>query len=56
MTDDIEACLQPVIKAIRKSGLADKDVRKWCNTMLRQDRIGCICDGELTDLLNECMV
>ncbi len=52
MIDDIQECLQPVIKALRKSGLPNQNVHAWCKTMLAKDRIGCVCDEELADLQN----
>jgi len=52
MTEDIEECLKPVIKTIRKSGLTTKQVRDWCSAMLKKDRDGCICEQELRVLQN----
>ena len=50
MTEDIEECIQVVIKAIARGALPAADVTQWCADMTRQDRIGCILDGELADL------
>jgi hypothetical protein len=50
MTEDIEACLQPVLKAIRKCDLPAAEVVTWCADMLRRDRVGFICDQELGSL------
>jgi hypothetical protein len=50
MTDDIEQCLQVVVKALKKCDLPAGDVVAWCDEMLRRDRIGCICDDELRAL------
>ena len=50
MTDDIEECLQVVIKAVTKSDLPAADVTSWCAEMTRQDGVGFICDGELAAL------
>ena len=50
MTEDIEKCLQVVIKALRKCELPAEDVRAWCAEMLKQDRVGFICDSELRAL------
>jgi len=50
MTDDIEACLQVVISALKKSNLPDDDVIAWCAAMAKTDRVGFICDTELQAL------
>lgn len=50
MTEDIEECLQVVIKAIKKSGLPPDEVKAWCDAMHTQDRVGFICDSELRTL------
>jgi hypothetical protein len=50
MTDDIEACLQVVIRALKKSNLPDNDVIAWCAAMAKRDRVGFICDTELQAL------
>jgi hypothetical protein len=50
MTEDIEECLQIVIKAIAKSDLPAADVTAWCTEMTRQDRVGFICDSEFAAL------
>jgi hypothetical protein len=50
MTDDIEACLKPVLKALRKSELPTADVIAWCDQMIKSDRVGFICDQELQTL------
>jgi hypothetical protein len=50
MTDDIQECLLPVIKAVRKSGLKPVDVVHWCNLMLATDRVGFICREEVLEL------
>lgn len=50
MTDDIEACLRPVLKAIRKCDLPAADVATWCAQMLKADRVGFICEQELREL------
>ena len=50
MTEDIEKCLQVVIKAIAKSDLPSEDVTSWCAEMTRQDRVGFICDSGLAAL------
>ena len=50
MTDDIQECLLPVIKAVRKSGLKSADVFHWSNLMLATDRVGFICREEVLAL------
>lgn len=50
MTDDIAACLRPVLKAIRTCGLTAADVATWCTQMLTADRVGFICEQELREL------
>ena len=50
MTDDIEACLRPVLKAIRKCDLPATEVTTWCAEMLKADRVGFICDHKLREL------
>ena len=50
MTEDIEECLQVVIKAVAKSDLPAAEVAAWCADMTRCDRIGVHCDSELAAL------
>ncbi len=50
MTDDIEACLRPVLKAIRTCDLPSAEVTTWCADMLQRDRVGFICEQELREL------
>jgi len=50
MSDDIEACLQPVIRAMNKCNLPDNDVIAWCAAMAKTDSVGFICDTELQAL------
>lgn len=50
MTDDIEECLQVVIKALKKCNLSASEVIAWCSAMLENDRVGFICDRELKSL------
>ena len=45
MTDDIEDCLKPVLRAVKSSG--DAAARKWALEMLLADRVGFICTNEL---------
>ena len=49
MTDDIEACLKPVI---RKVASIDRDEAKtWAAKMISADRVGFICGEELEKLM-----
>jgi hypothetical protein len=50
MTEDIEECLQVVIKALRQCDLSADDVIAWRSEMLKKDRVGFICDKELQTL------
>ena len=50
MTEDIEECLQVVIKALKKGDLPVGEVIAWCRAMLKNDRVGFICDQELQAL------
>jgi len=50
MSDDIEACFRPVLKALHKSDLPAAEVIVWCAEMLKTDRVGFICDQELRAL------
>jgi hypothetical protein len=53
MTDDIEDCLQVIVKALRKSDLPPADLVAWCKAMIKSDRIGCIYDRELQALQHQ---
>jgi hypothetical protein len=50
MTDDIEECLQVVVKALRKSELPPAEIVAWCKAMIQSDRVGFIYDRELQAL------
>ena len=50
MTDDIEECLQVVVKAAKKCDLPPAEIVAWCKKMTASDRVGFICDEELRDL------
>ena len=50
MTDDIEACLRPVLKALHACDLPAAELIAWCAEMLKADRVGFICDQELRTL------
>lgn len=52
MTEDIEECLQVVVKAAKKCDLPPAEVLAWCKKMIAADRVGFICDEELEDLQN----
>ena len=47
MTEDIEACFSPVLKALHKCDLPAAEVITWCAKMVKTDRVGFICDQEL---------
>ena len=53
MTDEIVECLQVVIQAFAKSDLPREDVAAWCANMMSADRVGFICDRELSTLREE---
>lgn len=55
MTDEIETCLQTVINALKRSDLPAQRIVEWCSAMKRADRVGFVCDRELT-LLSEASV
>ena len=50
MADDIQECLLPVIKAVRKSKLKVKHIFHWTSLMLAADRVGFICQNEILAL------
>ena len=50
MTEDIEACLSSVLKALHQCDLPAAEVIVWCTKMLKTDRAGFICDQELRAL------
>ena len=50
MTDDIEECLMPVIRALEKCDLPSGEVVAWCEAMKKRDRVGFICEGQLQSL------
>lgn len=53
MTEEIVKCLQVVLQALAKSGLPRSDVAAWCANMMCADRVGFICDRELSALRGE---
>jgi hypothetical protein len=50
MTDDIENCLNVVLKAIKKGDLPAAEVIAWCSAMLDNDRMGFIAHEPLQSL------
>jgi hypothetical protein len=54
MTEDIEACLRPVLTAVRRCDLPAAEVHAWCTAMIKRDRVGFICDQELRALRRRC--
>jgi len=48
MTDEIEACLKPVARAAKAAG--GVRAAKWASDMQAADRVGFICDRELSKL------
>ncbi len=50
MTDDIEECLKVVIKALKKCDLPSAEVVTWCSAMLKNDRVGFVCEDALRTL------
>jgi hypothetical protein len=52
MTTDIEACLNVVLEAVRKSDLPAAKMLSWCSAMLSADRVGFIAHEPLTSLQN----
>jgi len=51
MTDDIEACLSPVLlRALSKCELPANEVITWCTAVHKRDRVKFICDHELQGL------
>ena len=50
MTEEVEACLRVVIRALAKSELPAADIAGWCADMTRADRVGFVCDQELRGL------
>lgn len=48
MSDDLENCLKPVIRAVQATDAAQ--AKSWATAMIAADRVGCICDVELKKL------
>jgi hypothetical protein len=47
MTDDIQECLMPVLRALKKCDLPPGEIVAWCEGMKKNDRVGFICSGQL---------
>lgn len=52
MTQDIEGCLDVVLKAMEKCDLPANEVIAWCSAMLDNDRVGFIARESLQSLRN----
>ncbi len=52
MTEEIEGCLNVVLKALGKSDLPAAEVIAWCTAMLEADRVGFIASEPLQSLRN----
>jgi hypothetical protein len=52
MTDDIQECLMPVIRALKRCDLHSSEVLAWCEAMTKSDRVGFICEEQLRALRN----
>jgi hypothetical protein len=48
MSYEIEDCLKPVIKAVKRTG--GEQAKQWAAEMIRADEGGFICDAELGKL------
>jgi hypothetical protein len=52
MTQDIEDCLDVVLKALEKCDLPANEVIAWCSAMLDNDRVGFIAQEAIQSLRN----
>jgi len=50
MTEDVEACLRVVLKALQKCDLPAAEIAAWCTTMLANDAVGFIARAPLESL------
>ena len=50
MTDDIQECLMPVIRVLKKCDLPPGEVLAWCEAMKKSDRVGFICKEQIRSL------
>lgn len=53
MTQDIEACLQVVLRAVANAKLPEARVVAWCDQLRKNDRVGCILDMEIGAVRNQ---
>lgn len=52
MTEDIEGALSVVLKAVATCDLPAAEIFAWCQTMLENDRVGCIAQKPLESMRN----
>jgi uncharacterized Zn finger protein len=52
MTEDIEDCLNVVVKALRTCDLPAAEMIAWCSAMLEKDRVGFLAREPLQSLRN----
>lgn len=51
MQEELEECLKVVIEGVdQDAGLSPTESKEWCAAMIREDRLGFICDPELQAL------
>ena len=50
MTEDVEACVRVVLKALQKCDLPAAEIAAWCTTMLANDAVGFIAREPLESL------
>lgn len=50
MTEDIEACMLPVIDSLKQADLPRDTVLTWCESMTQADKVGFISDRQLASL------
>jgi hypothetical protein len=53
MTDDIQECLMPVIRALKKCDLDPSAELAWCEAMTMSDKMGFICEEQLRTLQHQ---
>jgi hypothetical protein len=54
MTEDVEACLRPVIEALTKCDLPTDEVLTWCTAMRAADEVRFIAQEPLESLRHQC--
>jgi hypothetical protein len=52
MTEDVEACLEAVLRAVEKSKLPPARIVAWCDALRKNDRVGFILDKEVNAVRN----